>query len=58
LLKKGADIDTIAIVADVEKTGKRSHRYRVVMMKVLFVVLLFVLSQKRIVYSEKGRHQS
>ncbi len=31
---KGADIDTIAIVADLEKAGKRSHRYRVVMVKV------------------------
>lgn len=31
---KGSDIDTIAILADVEKTGKRSHRYRVVMIKV------------------------
>ena len=30
---KGADIDTIAIVADVEKAGKRSHRYRVMMIK-------------------------
>ncbi len=31
---KGSDIDTIAIMADMEKKGKRSHHYRVVMCKV------------------------
>ena len=30
---RGSDIDTIAILADAEKKGKKSHKYRVVMVK-------------------------
>ena len=30
---KGVDIDTICILADAEKKGKRTHKYRVVMVK-------------------------